>query len=53
MPHYFYIYNISSYDFGAIQTLRAEIYIFTTGTHHIKLVAERSYHLRCGQVFLL
>jgi len=31
-PHYFYIHNISSYDFGAIQTLRAEIYIFTAGT---------------------
>jgi hypothetical protein len=32
MPRYFYIYNISSHDFGAIQTPRAEIYIFTTGT---------------------
>ena len=32
VPHYFYIYNISSHDFGAIQTPRAEIYIFTTGT---------------------
>jgi hypothetical protein len=32
VPHYFYIYNISSHDFDAIQTLRAEIYMFTTGT---------------------
>jgi len=32
MPHYFYIYNISSHDFDAIQTPRAEIHIFTTGT---------------------
>ena len=32
VPHYFYIYNISSHDFGVIQTPRAEIYIFTTGT---------------------
>jgi hypothetical protein len=31
-PHYFYIYNISSYDFTAIQTARAEIYLFTIGT---------------------
>ena len=31
-PHYFYIYNISSYDFAAIQTARAEIYLFTMGT---------------------
>jgi len=32
VPHYFYIYNISSHDFGTIQAPRAEIYIFTTGT---------------------
>jgi hypothetical protein len=32
MPYYFYIYNISICDFGAIQTPRAEIYIFTMGT---------------------
>jgi hypothetical protein len=32
MPHYFYIYNISSHDFGAIQTVRGEIYLFTIGT---------------------
>jgi hypothetical protein len=32
MPHYFYIYNISSDDSAAIQTARAEIYLFTTGT---------------------
>ena len=32
MPHYFYIYNISSYDFTAIQTMKAEIYLFTMGT---------------------
>jgi len=32
VPHYFYIHNISSHDFGAIQTPRAEIYIFTMGT---------------------
>jgi hypothetical protein len=31
-PHYFYIYNISLYDFTAIQTARAEIYLFTMGT---------------------
>ena len=31
-PHYFYIYSISICDFGAIQTPRAEIYIFTTRT---------------------
>ena len=31
-PHYFYMYNISICDFGAIQTPRAKIYIFTTGT---------------------
>jgi hypothetical protein len=30
--YYFYIYYISIYDFGAIQTPRAEIYIFTMGT---------------------
>jgi hypothetical protein len=32
MPHYFYIHNIYLDDFGAIQTARGEIYIFTTGT---------------------
>jgi hypothetical protein len=32
MPHCFYIYNISSDDSAAIQTARAEIYLFTTGT---------------------
>jgi len=32
IPHYFYIYNISSYDFDAIQTTGADIYIFTTET---------------------
>jgi hypothetical protein len=32
MPHYFYMHNISLDDFGAIQTARGEIYIFTTGT---------------------
>jgi hypothetical protein len=32
MPHYFYMHNISSDDFGAIQTARGGIYIFTTGT---------------------
>ena len=32
MPHYFYIYNISLNDFTVIQTIRAEIYLFTTGT---------------------
>ena len=31
-PHYFYMYNISTCDFGAMQTPRAEIYIFTMGT---------------------
>jgi hypothetical protein len=31
-PYYFYMYNISICDFGAIQTPRAEIYIFTMGT---------------------
>jgi hypothetical protein len=31
-PYYFYIYSISICDFDAIQTPRAEIYIFTTGT---------------------
>jgi hypothetical protein len=32
MPHYFYIYNISSNDSAAIQTTKAEIYLFTMGT---------------------
>jgi hypothetical protein len=32
MPHYFYIYNISFDNFAAIQTARAEIYLFTMGT---------------------
>ena len=32
VPHCFYIYNISSDDSAAIQTARAEIYLFTTGT---------------------
>jgi hypothetical protein len=32
MPHYFYMHNISLDDFGAIQTARGGIYIFTTGT---------------------
>jgi hypothetical protein len=32
MPHYFYIYNISFDDSAVIQTARAEIYLFTTGT---------------------
>jgi hypothetical protein len=32
IPHYFYIYNISLYDFNAIQTTGANIYIFTTET---------------------
>jgi len=32
MPHYFYIYNISSHDFSAIQTATGEIYLFTIGT---------------------
>jgi hypothetical protein len=31
MPHYFYIYSISTCDSGVIQTPRAEIYIFTMG----------------------
>jgi hypothetical protein len=30
--YYFHINSISICDFGAIQTPRAEIYIFTTGT---------------------
>jgi hypothetical protein len=32
MPHCFYIYNISSNDSAAIQTARAKIYLFITGT---------------------
>jgi hypothetical protein len=32
MSYYFYIHNISLGDFGAIQTTRGEIYIFTMGT---------------------
>jgi hypothetical protein len=32
MLYYFHINSISICDFGAIQTPRAEIYIFTTGT---------------------
>jgi hypothetical protein len=32
MPHYFYTYNISSDDFAVIETIRAEIYLFTMGT---------------------
>jgi hypothetical protein len=32
IPHYFYIYYISSHDFGAIQTTRVDIYTFTTET---------------------
>jgi len=32
IPYYFYIYNISSDDFAVIQTIRAEIYLFTIGT---------------------
>jgi hypothetical protein len=32
MPHCFYMYNISSGDSAAIQTARAEIYLFTMGT---------------------
>jgi hypothetical protein len=32
MPHYFYIYNISSDDSATIQTARAEIYLCTTET---------------------
>jgi len=32
IPYYFYIYNISSDDFAVIQTIRAEIYLFTMGT---------------------
>jgi hypothetical protein len=32
MPYYFYIYNISSNNSAAIQTTRAEIYLFTMGT---------------------
>jgi hypothetical protein len=32
VPYYFYIYNISSDDSAAIQTARAEIYLFTTET---------------------
>jgi hypothetical protein len=32
MPHYFYIYNISSDDSAVIQTARAKIYLFTMGT---------------------
>jgi hypothetical protein len=32
MPHCFYMYNISSDDSAAIQTARAEIYLFTMGT---------------------
>ena len=32
VPHCFYIYNISSDDSAAIQTAKAEIYLFTTGT---------------------
>ena len=32
MPHYFYTYNISLDDFAVIETIRAEIYLFTMGT---------------------
>jgi hypothetical protein len=32
MPYYFYIYNISSNNSIIIQTIRAEIYLFTIGT---------------------
>jgi len=32
IPCYFYMYNISSDDFAVIQTIRAEIYLFTMGT---------------------
>jgi hypothetical protein len=32
VPYYFYMYNISSDDSAAIQTTRAEIYLFTIGT---------------------
>jgi hypothetical protein len=32
LTNFIYIYNISSHDFGAIETPRAEVYIFTTGT---------------------
>jgi hypothetical protein len=32
LPRYFYIYNISSGDSATMQTTRAEIYLFTTGT---------------------
>jgi hypothetical protein len=31
-PYYFYMYSISSTDFAAIETPRAEIYKFTMGT---------------------
>jgi hypothetical protein len=32
IPYYFYIYNISFNNSATIQTARAKIYLFTTGT---------------------
>ena len=50
--YYFYIYYISSHDFGAIRLLELTS-IYLLRKRYIKLVAERSYYLRCGQGNLL
>jgi len=52
IPYYFYIYYISSHDFGAIRLLELTS-IYLLWKRHTKLVAERSYHLRYGQGNLL
>ena len=52
IPYYFYIYYISLHDFGAIRLLELTS-IYLLRKRHIKLVAERSYYLRCGQGNLL
>jgi hypothetical protein len=52
IPYYFYIYYISLYDFSAIRLLELTS-IYLLWKRHTKLVAERSYHLRCGQGNLL
>jgi hypothetical protein len=52
IPYYFYIYYISSHDFSAIRLLELTS-IYLLQKRHTKLVAERSYHLRCGQGNLL
>jgi hypothetical protein len=52
MPHYFYIYSISSNDFGAIRLLGVAIIFFTTETLY-KIDRRTLVFASTGEGFLL